>query len=95
MTHDALHENSTTRAPRDPWHTHWWNRFGCTCTDPHTDGLGPQRDLIRTLANAANELTSDQAQQLKSLRDEAFWADHLKTWWECNRHRLIGTYQCR
>lgn len=85
MTHDAPHENSTTRAPRRPWHKHWWNRFGdCSCTDPHTDGLGPQRDLILTLANAANEMTSDQAQQLKSLRDETYWADHLKTWWEAS-----------
>lgn len=68
--------------PNPRFHKHRWSVMSCACPDPSADGFGPQSAMIHQVANAADVLTGEQVQQLRALRDEAFWADWLKSWHE-------------
>lgn len=62
--------------PTTRTHIHQWSPYTvCSCPDPETDGLGPQREAIQRIARAADGLTAEQVKDIRAARDDAFWGE--------------------
>lgn len=68
-------------------HRHRWGGGLCTCPDPHTGDLGPERAAILHIAHTADHLTPDQIEQMNATTNAEFWGEdceNVTRWVQAN-----------